>query len=404
MKEIIIEFLREHQKELEQLIKSISIDVETENHKKFASWNVKFLLLDRSLNFLQRNGKGVNCLLDLASGRGNDVNRWITLRIPKVIGIEYSQSQINEAIKIAKTKNKLIRLSYVLGSMIDNKIVKDAMLKFNNGAKVNLITNNFAMNHVAYGDGLHKLMKIVSDNLNYGGLFVGTATDGDIIEFLFDVIGPKVDNKLYYIEKIGADNYKFKINTPFFKKDDEFTTIQEYIINKKQLTKIAANYDLYPFTTISGVDPLANLCQFPEIINEQTGQHYKKSIGISSLYFAFSFIKHTPINYDYEIIPISSTHSSSTHSSSTHSSFLIFCDEKPLSRELFEFLLNPIIYYDKDNDEVFEPFVESEDPYMIIIHRELLPVLGKFTTLVELLGIIKNINVPYVIRNKSTNN
>lgn len=256
---------------------------EIEKHVNFANWNIKFELLQNAVLYLNSHNILVNCLLDLASGRGNDMNRWIKLNIPNVIGIDFSEEQIKEAINRIKKHKDKIKVSYVHGSMADPVFIKNVLYKFIKNNKVNLITNNFAMNYIFDSEqNINNFFQGVSDSLNTGGLFIGTATDGDVINYLYENVGNNIQNKLYSIQKINENKYKFKLNTPFFKEE----YIEEYIINKKKLLEYAYKFNLYPVQIIKGVEPISNFCRFPI--------KYERPIGIASLYFSFSFIKGIP--------------------------------------------------------------------------------------------------------------
>ncbi len=370
----------------------IDIDKNTKEYNLFASWNVKYLLLQNSLNYLKSVNKNTYSLLDLASGRGNDINRWIKLGIKRVIGIELSKEQMLEAIR--RTKKHLINISYINGSMTDVNLIRNTLNKYNNGNKFDIITNNFALNQIFNSEeNINNFFKVISLSLNDESLFIGTATDGDMLEFLFK-LNENYDCKLYSIKKVYNDTdkfkkYKFKINTPYF--NDDY--IEEYIINKQKFLDYAHKYDLIPFTTINGVDPLSNFCKIPIIKNELDNQYMNRPIGIASLYFTFSFIKKR-INYDYTIIK--NTNEIKNH----NSSFFVISEHKI---DNLEFLYNPIIYTNGPKntiyDTIYDKYDEPTNIIGIIIHREILQKLEHTENLEDLFLSIKNKSVPYVIRN-----
>jgi len=301
----LISELRElSKKELEIILESIKEDSEEKlinsnlsklfnDYKEFSGWNIKFEMISRSVKLL----KGVPVLLDLASGRGNDMNRWITLKIPQVVGIEIDSSQIQEAISRYRKKKFLISINYVKGSVTDYHTVRSAIRH----KKVKLITNFYSMNYyLANEKTFEEFLKAVSDSLEDNGLFIGTATDGDVLESLFSSFGPEISNKIYYAKQLISEGvkgfgkkYQFKLDTPFFQdlESGESNVIEEFIVNKSILVKYARKYNLIPVSLMPNVSPLFNLCEFPILRNNKSGAYYSRPISIASMYFGFSFIK-----------------------------------------------------------------------------------------------------------------
>jgi SAM-dependent methyltransferase len=288
------------------------IEKEIKSYNEFANWNVKWEMIRDALLYLKSNEPeqprqtrpSVVDLYDIASGRGNDLNRWIDLGLKFVVGLEYNDSQMTEAITRYKKKKNMIRVIYIKGSATNFKDIRSA-IQFK---KVNLITNNFAMNYF-FGteNDANNFMKGVSESLNVGGLFIGTATDGDFIRMIFNISGqgadisgqdtdisdPVIQTDLYYIKKItdlGNDfgsTYEFKLNTPYF----ESGSFSEYLISKNVLVSLAEKYNLVPIEISDNVPPVYNLSIRPISTNKLTNVKYSRPYDIASLYFGFSFIK-----------------------------------------------------------------------------------------------------------------
>ena len=248
-----------------------------EQYKKFAAWTIKFNLLKAAVSYL----KHVPILVDLATGRGNDLKKWFDLKISRVIGIDIDPAQHKEAInRYRNSFYKQVKVSYILGSATDYNLVRRSL----NYKTVNLITNNFAMNYFFKDQAtIDIFFKTVSDSLTSGGLFIGTATDGDVITFL--IKNNILKTQLFQIEPEGYNSYKFKLETPFFKSNesDESHFITEYIINKDTLVLNAKKFGLEPISIINGLEPIFN---FTEDLNCNDNIY-----SIASLYFGFSFIK-----------------------------------------------------------------------------------------------------------------
>ena len=121
-----------------------------ENYMRYASWIVKFGLLQSSVNYLKPRRK-ITTLLDLASGRGNDLNRWNQLHIPQVLGIEVDEEQYKESLlRLKETKEKkriFIKVTYIHGSALDPVLVKKSLKNTYGTEYADIITCNFAMNY-----------------------------------------------------------------------------------------------------------------------------------------------------------------------------------------------------------------------------------------------------------------
>lgn len=308
LKDIPIEILEECSKKQLKIIEEKDYYKKSfEEYIEFANWNVKNKMLINAKEILVKNGINPNILLDLASGRGNDLNRWIQLGIPRVIGIELDSEQIKKAIDRYKKNSKRIKVSYVQGSASDYNLVKKQLY----GKTVPLITCNFAMNYFFENQtSLESFFSTVSDSMRDGSLFIGTAADGDTIKMLMDLMCVKdsgsgsgykdcsVITNMYSIKYLSnkientGSKYKFRIETPFFEDHDA----TEYIIRKSFLQDFAKKYSLVPYALENRVPAIFNFLEKPlELKKFRKGndknKYYERPVSIASLYFGFSFIK-----------------------------------------------------------------------------------------------------------------
>jgi hypothetical protein len=260
-----------------------------DEYKEFSGWNIKYEMMRDAKSTLTSSGIKVGTLFDLASGRGNDLNRWLSLKIPNVVGLEFDPKQMKMAIdRYRKNRRKKeIRVSYFQGSAIDYDRIREVIKH----EQVSLISNNFAANYFfetkKTGDSF---LKAVSDSLIEGGIFIGTAADGDVIEMLYKLTGSsEMDTDLYYIKKDPKikNKYKFRINTPYF---DEYTA-EEFILKKQRLVDDAKKFNMVPYAITPGVPAIFNFLQQPLVKSVITKKYYQRPVGIASLYFGFSFIK-----------------------------------------------------------------------------------------------------------------
>jgi len=259
-----------------------------ENYKNFASWTVKYNLLKAAIFYLNKNQKAVYTLLDLASKKGNDLKKWSNLNIPRVIGIDVSIKQHSEAIiryKKIRSQNSAggPRVSYILGSATDYNLVRRSI----NFQKVNLITTNFALNYFFKDpETIDMFFKTVSDSLDKGGLFIGTATEDprsckELKTEFYEIILPSGSEP--------RNSYQFKIETPFF--DNGFIT--EYVITRAHLIMSASKFGLEPVEIITGMRPIFNFHDYYKQLQEhdKVSQFQQLPMELVKLYFGFSFIK-----------------------------------------------------------------------------------------------------------------
>ena len=247
-----------------------------EAHRRFSGANVKELMFKNSLKYLKGLDKKTESIIDLATGVLNDLWKWYNAGIKNVIAIDNSPSQYQEGMKRYSEfefRNK-VRVDYYVGSMEDKNFLNQVFT-----GKVNLITCNYAMNHV---ESLNDFLDIVSERLNEGGLFIGTATDGDSLNSLFKLFGNEINSFMYSAKKLSEKKYSFKINTPFFSEGE----IQENFIFKEELIEIALSKGLIPLSTTPGVNGLFNLTKMPLFLDK-----VDRPFDIASLYFGFSFVK-----------------------------------------------------------------------------------------------------------------
>ena len=314
-----LEFLRSIPENiLERCLKLLVTDRDNEkdirDYKEFAGWNVKYLMLEYAVkHFKEFENRKVNFLLDLASGRGNDSQKWAKIfkktgSLGTIIGIEYDKDQVNEArSRYESMKGRIPRINYVLGSAYDKNLINKKVK-----GKINLITCNFAINYFYESEKIaNDFMSIVSNKLRDGGIFMGTAADGDVISSLYKIMCSKsdtdcqIEDKQFYIKygkkfsldksKQFGNNYQFALTTPYFEKNGERNLSSEYIIRKNSLVSLARKHNLIPYAIIPNISAISNLVYFP-LSRKETGGKYKKSnherpFKIASMFFAFSFIK-----------------------------------------------------------------------------------------------------------------
>lgn len=287
----ILNTITEDDNEVEKLLNNIKNNTDKntiiEDYQKYASWTVKFNLLKSAIyKFRQINHKQPRTLLELASGRGNDLNRWIRLKVPEVVGIEVDPEQYNESVSRLNNSSNYKRqrdtkVEYVLGSALSNEDIKTAL----NNKPADIVACNFALNYFFKDKStVDKFFATITKNMKKGSLFIGTCADGDVIDYLLNMFGP-IDSYLYSLQRSENHDhgYDIALKTPYFEEGSKVYT--EYLIHKKELVDVCRKYNLFP-VKIDRYDPVVNFENIEDYVAEN---RYKHGLAIRVLYFRFSF-------------------------------------------------------------------------------------------------------------------
>jgi hypothetical protein len=142
--------------------------------------------------------KNIENLLDLACGKGGDLDKWVSNNIKNVVGYDINNESIKEA------KRRVNNYRYPLKTNI-NLYVKDLSRNVINGDKnMDVITSMFAFHYFFESeDTFNVIMETIDNNLKVGGYFIGAMFDGDLIKELLNT------SETY--ELTDKDNIKFKL-------------------------------------------------------------------------------------------------------------------------------------------------------------------------------------------------
>jgi SAM-dependent methyltransferase len=226
-------------------------------------------------------------ILDIAVGRGGDIAKWIRCDYKLVVGIDNDRFSIREAIdRFKKTKGKR---PYVIFKELD--ILRDdantVLSKIERGIKnfsgvYNVVSCQFAMHYFSENDEtLLRVLRIVSNRLDSGGCFIGTAADGDAIQHLLNNGNIKID--LLELLAVSPNSYTFNItsnthNTYF----DVNGKSYEYYLYKDKLIDLARSVNLFPLD-------IKSFSQWYE--QDYEGTIANNEAQVSFLNFSFAFQK-----------------------------------------------------------------------------------------------------------------
>lgn len=257
--------------------KSITISMQ-EFHNKVVKNDI---LYKNVTNKLKIDGINSISLLDLATGKGGDIPKWINNNINEIVGIDIIKNNIDDEIDGAcKRRNDIIQkyknrndvfpctidflvgdvskniqrgYSFSLQDTISTKLYNQIWnTEFENREKkkFDIISMMFAI-HYFFSDEitLDNLIDNIEENLNEGGYFIGTCFDGkEIFNYLSNIKlkeyreGLKDDNliwrikKLFNIDKLNNDNTSLGLKIEVFIQSIN-QEITEYIVNFDYLTE-----------------------------------------------------------------------------------------------------------------------------------------------------------------------
>ena len=238
--------------------------------RDFHNW-IKLVLISNISKLVSNVSKGPIALLDIAVGRGGDLAKWNKSNIRFVFGFDKSEKSISNTDE--EDPGALQRLSTFKGLRINNvhfevgnalKPSKDLInsidlfLSKNKLKGFNIVSCQFALHYFFKTEiDLKIVLTLVSRNLNSGGYFIGTTTNGEIIKKIFKETKEKVYKTELFrimrnfpktIKNIYGNEYTFTI---FDTKDrtNYFNTIglsTEYLVDFKELERVAATVGLVP--------------------------------------------------------------------------------------------------------------------------------------------------------------
>lgn len=240
--------------------------------------------------------KGTKWVMDLASGKGQDLFRYSMFDMKNVLFLEIDKAALTELIVRKHSFSIDNKYNNPMNILIQNVDLLDVytenIKKINNvykGQYIDLIMCNFAFHYfVKNMMSLQNICQLINHYLNNGGNFVFSSFDGQkIIDLLKDKdewIVKKNDDIKYGIKKIYKDDLllpigqKIKVLLPF----SNNTFYEEYLINIETIEKELNKYNIILNKNESF---LAHIDDYDKEMNEDD----KKYVN---LYHYYIFTKH----------------------------------------------------------------------------------------------------------------
>ena len=178
-------------------------------------------------------------LLDIACGRGGDLQKWLNNKnnLQYILAFDSHKESIFSSIKKGDTFDGAIarfqnikqsfrgKTPYIMFknlSILDNNIL-DKLNSIDSNKIYDVVSCQFALHYFCENDNiLNNVLNLISLKLRKGGLFIGTATDGDLINKILN--NGNVNIPLLSLLKKNFNNYLFYIQT----EKSEVLTRQNY--------------------------------------------------------------------------------------------------------------------------------------------------------------------------------
>lgn len=244
---------------------------------------------DFMIKYAVSNIKSSNVsLLDIAVGRGGDIMKWTNSGIKYVVGIDNHKDSIKEAINrlVSLRKNKKnLKLPFCkfnnLSAIDSNVLQKLNDIDDNN--KYDLVSCQFAFHYFTQNDTTYDIvLNLISKKLKKNGLFIGTATDGDLIEGILK--NGNYYSELFQLEYVNNSTYTFNISEYDSLKTENYFKLQgasnEFFLKKQELINKCKKYSL----------ELIDIKNFSEYYTSEYNLTISE-MSISFLNFSFIFKK-----------------------------------------------------------------------------------------------------------------
>lgn len=228
----------------------------------FHNW-IKSILLNDTSNFIKKNHNIHNLsLLDLAVGRGGDMNKWYyKSNIYNVVGIDIDYDSINSKNgandRFNQMKKKLLQKQkkiphyefYVCDLSKKMNIPKIDQIIHKH--KFDMVSCQFAIHYFfEKPEALDTFINIVSRNIKDRGFFIGTTMNGNKIMNLLKN-NDHVENNTFFIKinnKFNKTPYGNTYTVSLGKKGEEHYFSKkpsvEYLVDIKELERVCEKYGL----------------------------------------------------------------------------------------------------------------------------------------------------------------
>lgn len=179
--------------------------------------------------------KGANSLLDIGSGKGGDLQKFIDNKIQYIVGYDISEESVKEAKRRAMQFPEAKNYKFNVLDLRTNEIKSENQFS--------IVTSMFSFHYFFESKSTFKtVMKSITNNLVNGGLFMGTFFDGDLVK---KYIQEKNQSKEFKLTLKHDDPKELFGNTLSVMISDTVLneTTDEYIVNFEMFVREMKKYN-----------------------------------------------------------------------------------------------------------------------------------------------------------------
>jgi len=242
----------------------LNIEEEEEDRGYFEIDNNELQKVSRNYNSYVKNEifKSImnsEWVMDLASGKGQDLFRYSEVRVKNIIFLEIDKMAIEELIarkhiysNDSKYRNSMRILIQNVDLIEDYKMnIRKIERVYNRNRSMEVIMCNFAFHYMMRDRGtLENIIKMVEYYIKRGGRFIILGFDGEEVNEIIKENNEwivRVNNNIKYGikkeyegKKVEGVGQKIKVILPF----SNGKYYEEYLINEKEVTKECEKYNM----------------------------------------------------------------------------------------------------------------------------------------------------------------
>lgn len=259
-------------------------DVTGDGLRKYHNWIKQQLIFEA-----KKLTEGTK-LLDISVGRGGDIFKWAKAKFKYVTGFDsdakaiYEKNDFEGAIKRytnVKSQMNMPKCFFWNLSATDPFILNNLNSKDHN-CIYDVVSCQFSFHY--FVKDIDITLNMISKKLRSKGIFIGTATDGDLIKE--NLKNSHIDKSALKINKLDNCMYDFSLVSEKTSRETYFEyrgVSQEYYLFKEFLIEKCKNFNMYPLSILN----------FHEWNTNYKGpQMTKEEMACSFLNFSFIFQKY----------------------------------------------------------------------------------------------------------------
>ena len=253
--------------------------------RKFHNWIKQQLIFEA-----KRATNGVK-LLDVSVGRGGDILKWGKAKFKYVTGFDsdakaiYEKKDFDGAIARFNSMKSGVNMPRCFFWNLDatNPFILNLLNGKDNNCVYDVISCQFAFHY--FVKDIDITLNMISKKLRSKGLFIGTATDGDIIKENLKKCGD-INTSAIHLRYVDEEMYEFELKSEKTSRETYFEyrgASKEYFLHKKFFIEKCKKFNLMPVRIES----------FHEWNKRYTGMQLSpEELACSFLNFSFVFQKY----------------------------------------------------------------------------------------------------------------